>query len=90
MTTPATPVETVSRRLERGTTVMPSPEVRDAIAAIVKAERERAEPAGFSAQFELTPEQSATMIEAWRKSSTLRASVKLGLAFNLPSNEQVR
>ena len=42
MTTPATPVETVSRWLERGTTVMPSSEVRDAIAAIVKAERERA------------------------------------------------
>ena len=42
MTTPAPPVETVSRWLERGTTVMPSSEVRDAIAAIVKAARERA------------------------------------------------
>lgn len=90
MTTPATPVETVSRWLETSASLRVRREVRDAIAAIVKAERERAEPAGFSAQFELTPEQSATMIEAWRKSSTLRASVKLGLAFNLPSNEQVR
>ena len=41
MTTPATPVETVSRWLDLDTVVCRR-EVRDAIAAIVKAERERA------------------------------------------------